>query len=334
MISAPLARYRVHLENQADLPEMFHMTAGRYQAAAQQFPALADRIDLSIGWDQDNFDAAIADADVLVGWNIPRKALEQKAPRLKLLHLAGAGLDHLAPLDWIPPGLTITNSSGIHAERVAEYIAMAVLALNARLPRYADDKVRRRWKPVFMPGVRGTTALVVGVGGLGEAGARRCKALGMHVIGVRPSGKPSPWVDEMVGPDRLMDVLPRADVALLTMPLTDKTRGLMGPRQLQAMKPGSGLINLARAGVLDHAALAQCLSAGHISGAFLDVASPEPPPADHPIWSLANTIITPHISCDDPDRYIIDALRVLFENLSRLDKGDALRNTVDPARGY
>ena len=103
---APLARYRVHLENQAGLPEMFHLTAQRYRAAARQFPALADRIDLSIGWDQDNFDAAIAQADVLVGWNIPREALARKAPRLKLLHLAGAGLDHLAPLDWIPPGLT------------------------------------------------------------------------------------------------------------------------------------------------------------------------------------------------------------------------------------
>lgn len=327
-------RYRLHLESQVRMPEMFHLTAERYAAAAGEHPELAERIHVSIGWDGDVFDRTMAEADFLIGWNIPRADFATKAPRLRLLHLTGAGLDHLAPLDWLPPGLTVTNSRGIHADRVGEYIVMAVLALNAHLPLYADNKLRCRWQPAFMPGVRGTTALVVGVGGLGEAGAERCKVLGMHVIGVRASGRPSPVVDEMVTPDQLMDVLPRADVVLLTMPLTPNTRGMIGSAQIDAMKPGSGLINLARGAVLDHAALHKRLEDGRLSGAFLDVADPEPPPANAPIWRLPRTIITPHISCDDPGRYTIDALKVFFDNLVRLEAGEPLRNVVNLERGY
>ncbi len=175
---------------------------------------------------------------------------------------------------------------------------------------------------------------MVGVGGMGGAGAAAAKRLGMHVIGVRPSGAPHQAVDEMATPDRLHEMLPRADFVLCAAPLTAETRGMIGRAEFALMKPTAGLISMGRGAVVDNDALAEALTGKKIDGAVIDVTDPEPLPADSAMWDVPNLVITPHMSSDDTDRYIPNTLDVLFENLRRLLAGEPLLNQVDAARGY
>ena len=129
-------------------------------------------------------------------------------------------------------------------------------------------------------------------------------------------------------------VLPRADVVLVTVPLTAETRRLLGRKELDLLPPHAGLVNMARAGVVDYAALADKLARGELSGAVLDVFDPEPLPPDSPLWRTPNVILTPHVSSDDAERYIPRTLDLLFANVRRYRAGCPLRNLVDPTREY
>ena len=146
---------------------------------------------------------------------------------------------------------------------------------------------------------------------------KAARRLGLHVLGVRRSGTPWRGVDEMVTPDRLAEVLPRADFVVVNAPLTPETQGLVGRTALSLMKPGAGLVNLARARVVDYEALAEKLRDGALSGAVLDVFDPEPLPADSGLWSTPNLIITPHVSSDDDARHAPLTMDLVFDNIRR-----------------
>ncbi|HMN80529.1 MAG TPA: D-2-hydroxyacid dehydrogenase [Burkholderiaceae bacterium] len=327
-------RFRLHIENLTAQPPLFHITPQRYSVVAARHPALAERIDVTFGWDGDIFERAIADAHGLIGWRFDRKELGRRAPVLSWIHFTGAGIEHVMPLDWVPDGAMVTNSRGVHAAKAGEFAAMAVLALNARLPFYATSKSLRRWERIFVSSVVGKTVVIVGVGHMGAAAAARCKAMGMRVLGIRASAGPCPDVDEMFPPEQLAAALPRADFLVLTVPLTPQTRGLIGRAELDLLKPECGVLNIARAGVVDYPALFQKLRDGTLSGAILDVFDPEPLPADSPAWDTPNLIMTPHVSSDDVERYAMDVLEQFFENFQRLSEGLPLRNLVDPSRHY
>ena len=167
-------------------------------------------------------------------------------------------------------------------------------------------------------------------GAIGQAG----KELGLRVTGIRRSGHAATPFDAVLGPDDLDACLPDADFVALATPLTPETLDLMDARRLGLMKQGAGLLNMSRAQVLDHRALAAMLSKGHISGAIIDVVEPEPLPADSPLWETPNLVITPHISSDDSRSYIPRTLDLLFDNIAREREGQPLRNVVDPTLGY
>jgi phosphoglycerate dehydrogenase-like enzyme len=131
----------------------------------------------------------------------------------------------------------------------------------------------------------------------------------------------------------LDEALPRADFVVVTAPLTPATRNLFDRARLGRLRPEAGLINVARAPIVDYDALSEMLRAGTLAGAMLDVHEPEPLPADSPLWSTPNLILTPHISCDDP-RYVDMLLDAWVANLERLNANEALKNVVDAARGY
>ncbi len=147
---------------------------------------------------------------------------------------------------------------------------------------------------------------------MGGAAAVRAKQLGLRVIGVRNSGRPHPAVDDMFKPDGLDEALRDADFVLVSVPLTSATLGLIDKNRLGLMKPSASLINMARAEVVDYRALADKLVQGELSGAILDVFDPEPLPPDSFLWDIPNLILTPHVSSDDPERYIPDVLDLLF----------------------
>jgi phosphoglycerate dehydrogenase-like enzyme len=307
---------------------VFQMTPERYEAAAERHGDVAGRVEASIATDFEGFDALIREVDVLVGWRFPRENLAQRAPKLKWIHIWGAGVEHLLPLDWLPRGVVLTNNSGVHAPKAGEYMLMAILMLNNRIPTLVTSQHRAQWNEIFSTCVAGKTLGVIGVGHMGGTAAQRAKELGMRVLGVRRSARPHRYVDEMFGPDELDRVLPRADFVLVTTPLTRETRNLIGRRELDTMKRDAGLINLGRAQVVDYEALAEKLERGEIGGAILDVFDPEPLPPDSPLWKTPNLIITPHVASDDWDAYMPRTLDLVFDNLRRYFDGRPLKNRV------
>jgi len=310
------------------------MTMERYEAAARRHEDVAVHVDASIGTDRDAFFTVMKEVDVLVGWRFPRENVDKYAPRLKWIHIWGAGIEHLLPLDWLPKNIVLTNNSGVHVPKAGEYFTMALLMLNNRIPALVTHQQRAEWKEIFSTSIAGKTLAVIGVGQMGGAAAKRAKELGMHVLGVRRTRRPHRYVDEMLGVDELEKNLPRADFVVVTTPLTHETSNLIGRKELESMKPQAGLINLARAQVVDYKALAEKLRGGELSGAVLDVFDPEPLPSSSPLWKTPNLIMTPHVASDDWDEYMPRTLDLVFENLRRLLAGKALKNRVSRNLGY
>jgi phosphoglycerate dehydrogenase-like enzyme len=327
------APIEVHVDNCRAYDQVFWITPERWASASRRHRALASRLEARIAWDLEGFEEAMQTAEILIGWEFPRKDLRARAPRLRWVHLTGAGLEHLAPFDWIPEGVVVTNNSGVHGPKASEYAEMAILMLANRIPSHVTNQRQARWQQAFPAPVRGKTLLIVGVGAMGSAAAARAKSLGLRVLGIRRTGKPQRHVDRMFGPDSLDRLLPQADFVLVTAPLTPATRDLIGRRQLDLMKPEAGLINMGRAGVVDYEALADKLTRGELGGAILDVFDPEPLPSSSPLWRTPNLVMTPHCSSDAPD-YADRTLDLFFDNLRRYLAGRPLRNTVDRALQY
>lgn len=327
-------RLTVLIENETALGETFMIDPKRFADAAARHPDVAERIAPVFSLDRDKFEATIGAAEVLIGWDLPFRELPGRAKALRWLHLTGAGINHLLPLDWKPPQLTITNNRGVHAPKAGEFAVMAILMLNARIPALVTHQQARRWQQEFTTLLRGKTVLIVGVGHMGAAAAEALKPLGVRILGVRRTGAPHPAVDRVVGPDALDQVLPQADFVLVATPLTGKTRRLIGARELDLMKPGAGIVNFGRAAVIDYDALRPRLADGRIGGAILDVFDPEPLPAGSPLWNTPNLIITQHCSSDDIGQYVPRTLDLVFDNLRRLLADQPLRCAIDPALEY
>ena len=153
-----LERVRLHVKNNRAGEEVFRMTAERLAEAAARRPAVAARVDSLIDFDLDRFEESMATAHALVTWDLPTADLARRAPALRWIHIIGAGVEHLRPLDWLPPGVTLTNNRGVHAEKTAESALMAVLMLNNRIPAYVTDQRQRRWAPAFATPIEASRA--------------------------------------------------------------------------------------------------------------------------------------------------------------------------------
>lgn len=334
MIPVTAERVRLHIENSRRKPDIFHITPERWDAACSRHRALAERLQVSIGWDGDILDDALKSADILIGVPARRERLRERAPGLRWIHSTSAGIDSLLPLDWLPGGVIFTNNRGAHGVKAEEFMRMAFSLLHTRMPEIIANQNERRWVQIFSPSIAGKTALIVGLGDLGQGAARAARALRLKVIGVRRSAKKCRLADEVHPFTELDSLLPRADFVVLALPLTAETRNLLNRDRLARLKRGAGIINIARAPIADYEALAECLRAGELAGAILDVVDPEPLPPDSYLWATPNLIITPHISCDDGEHYIDISLDLWFENLGRFLEGKRLLRRVDPRRGY
>jgi phosphoglycerate dehydrogenase-like enzyme len=323
----------VHIVNDPELPDLFELDTEQFWAALEGTPDLKSRIRVTVGCGDEGLFEAAETADVLIGWSFRHRELVQRAPSLRWIHIIGAGVEHLAPIDWLPPEVTLTNSSGVHVERSGEYVACALLMLNSRLPEHVTNQRKRRWVSSYSDTIDGKVIVVIGVGQIGGEGARRAKQLGLEVRGVRRSGASHPSVDRMYRPDQLHEALRGADFVLVAAATTTDTRKMLGPDELDLLNPGAGLINLARADIVDYDAVVERLESGALRGAILDVFDPEPLPAESPLWECDNLIVTPHVS-SDPSNYNERMLEIFVDNCSRFVAGEALRNVVKPERGY
>ena len=326
---------RVHFENDPGLDDIFDVSRDRIKAALKRNPDAAEVIRMSFGNGDGNFEKRVTDAEVLFAWRFPHRKIAALAPALKWIHVHGAGVEHLRPFDsWLPPGAKLTNSRGVHGDRANEYFLMTLLMLNNYIPAMSFNARSKKWIQRFNTSIIGKTVLIVGVGHMGGGAATWSKKVGLKVIGIRRTGKPHRHVDEMHTPDMLTKLLPRADFVFLSTPLTSKTEMLIGRKEIRAMKPGAGLVNVGRAGVLDHDALGDALRSGHLGGAVLDVMPQEPLPSRSPLWSIPNLFITTHSSSDDAGYYTPRSLDLFLENLVRYARGRKLNNLVDLEQEY
>ena len=269
-------RVKVHVKNNHASPDtfpptvegeaVFTITRERYEAEIARYPDLAERLDVFIDWDLDHFEESMKSAEVLVTWDLPTEDLARVAPRLRWIHIIGAGVEHLCPMDWLPPGVTVVNNRGAHAAKGGEFGLMAMLMLHNHLPAILANQRRRHWESLFSTPVAGKTLLVVGTGHIGRGAARCCRALGVHVIGVSRHGRAVEEVDEAYPVAELDRVLPRADFVFVAIPFTPETRNLIDRRRQSLLKPGAGLVNVGRAATVDYEALADNLRSGHLAG--------------------------------------------------------------------
>jgi len=261
-------------------------------------------------------------------------------PRVRWFQQWGAGVDWLMNHpEIVERDVIITNVSGVHAIPISEHIFALLLALARRIPEAVQAQKAHQWyrqemgmSEVFE--LAGKTMVLVGVGDIGARTAKIAASMDIRVIGVRRNPeRPAPGIERMVGPAQLREVLPEADLLVLTVPLTPETEHLIGEAELRLLKPTSILVNIGRGRTVDQAALVRALQEGWIGGAGLDVTDPEPLPADSPLWDMPNVLITAHYSGRTP-AYEERAMEIFLDNLARYVSGQPLRNVVDKRLGY
>ncbi|MCL7971332.1 MAG: D-2-hydroxyacid dehydrogenase [marine benthic group bacterium] len=285
--------------------------------------------------------AALAEAEIYFGFGIARE-LFLGAPELRWVHSAAAGARASLFPEMSESEVIFTNSAGIYAEPLAEWAIAAILHFSRGLDVAGRGKRERRWPYDDMAAtghpqteVSGSTVGIVGYGGIGKAIGRRARALGMRVLAVRSRADASlpDGADEVFGPADLDTVLERSDHLVLSLPETASTTGLIGASELARMRSGSVLLNLSRGGIVDEDALAEALGSHRIRGAALDVFREEPLPADSPLWTLDNVLITPHAGAISP-RFWERQTELMVRNIGHYLSGGRMENVVDKMRGY
>lgn len=275
--------------------------------------------------------------DALLAWRGDMATLEplvQEWPRLEWLHLTRAGVPLTLTEILRGRSTLLTNSSGVHAPGMGEYVVGMTLAHFQRHAELRAQQARSEWPGWF--GFRelgGKTAGILGPGAIGMAAARRFRAFDMRIVGLRRRPEPIPELDQTYTPDQLLEFLAPLDVLVIAAPLTSETRGLLGQPQLAAMKRGVFLVNVARGAILDDDAVLDALRSGQLGGAALDAFAEEPLPADSPFWAAPNTVVTPHMS-GKTDRVHQRRFDLFVHNLERFRAGEPLVNVVDLELGY
>lgn len=235
-------------------------------------------------------------ADVIMLANMPlAPAVLETANSLKFIDVAFTGVDHIPMAEAKQRGIAVSNASGYATQAVAELCISFMIQLLRNVNK-TEERCRNTGTKDGLVGrlLCGKVVGIVGAGAIGKKVAALCKAFGCTILAYNRSVVSDPAIDEQVS---LEELLKRADVVSLHCPLTAQTKGMIGKEQLALMKESSLLINTARGGVLDSAALAEALKNGKIAGAACDVFEMEPPlPSNHPLLHCPNTIVTPHIA--------------------------------------
>jgi phosphoglycerate dehydrogenase-like enzyme len=289
--------------------------------------------------------------EILYAFHLPPNVLEL-APRLRWVQLHSAGADHILDHPIMNTDVVITTTSGIHAVPIAEYALASILAYRWQVPLWTHCQRESRWPSdrwslFSRPELRGSTLGVVGYGSIGREVGRLGKAFGMRVLALRRSasradegytvdgtGDPDGTIPErFYPPQALKEMLAECDYVVLALPLTPATRHIVAEAELRAMKPTAYLVNIARGGLIDEAALIRALREGWIGGAGLDVFDQEPLPPDSPLWELNNALLSPHVAGFTP-HYDERAVALFAQNLVRYLAGEPLLNQIDKTRGY
>jgi D-2-hydroxyacid dehydrogenase (NADP+) len=275
------------------LTEVQEAMQARYkQMLLARFPQLT----VNIVGHHTEVDPYIADTDILLCFSPPMADhVVRDAKKLKWIQALGTGIDNIVDLPSLGPEVLVTNIRGIHGTPMSEATIAYMLSLARDMPRSVHAQDRCAWERWPAALLDGKTVGILGVGLISEHLAPMLKAFNMMVVGISSGVRPLPGFDRMVARDDLLQAAGEFDYLVVMTPLTPATRNIVGDKLLTAMKPTAYLINMARGGVVDEAALIKALEAGEIAGAALDVFMQEPLPADSSLWKTKNLTVFPHL---------------------------------------
>ena len=294
-----------------------------------------------------------ADADAFLGKITP--PILQAAGQLRWVQAFTASLEHYMFPALAAHPCVLTNTRGLFSDVIADQVMGYVICFARNLHVYVRNQLSATWAPVGGEAARVSLATgpgtvspidlahrhladqtlgVVGFGAIGEEVARRARGFGMRVVAIDARRTAPTWdVDWVRPPDRLDDLLAESDYVVIAAPHTPATERMFGADQFRRMRPTAYLVNVGRGAIVDLGALTDALRSGLIAGAALDVFEVEPLPADHPLWTLPNVILTPHVAGYSP-RIAERHLGLLLNNLLRFQYGDPLRNVVNKAMWF
>lgn len=272
--------------------------------------------------------------EILIG-NPPLELLKE-CKNLRFLQLSRAGSDDMKE-EILPKGCIVANASGTYGIGISEYMIGTTLMMMRNLHHYIRHQEKHLWKreqPINS--LYGATVLVVGAGDIGLEYAKRCKAMGATVIGIKRHLDYIPeCLDECYDLKSLDQLLLRADVVALSLPNSAETTGIMSRKQFEYMKETAFLINVGRGTAINTEDLCDAVINNEIAGACLDVFEIEPLPENHRIWDIENIVVTPHCSgnlnLDITNRKFVD---IAIENLENYRNGRTIKNEVDFKTGY
>jgi phosphoglycerate dehydrogenase-like enzyme len=258
-----------------------------------------------------------------------------RAPRLAFIQSISAGTDQYARDALKAAGIRLASAQGVNSEAVAQHAIALILALTRQLHLARDNQARRHWRGMISDlreredELAGKTLLIVGLGHIGSRLATLAHAFGIRVIATKCNTSTGAGAaDAVFSQDRLLELLPAADVIALTCPLTPETERLISVKAFAVMKPSAILVNVARGRVVDEPALVAALAGKRIAAAGIDCTVEEPLPADSPLWALDNALITPH-TAGETRRYEDNVIDLLLENVERIWRGETLlRNHI------
>ncbi len=255
------------------------------------------------------------------------------ATQLRLIQVAGTGVDPLFPARGLARRVQIANLRGPHEDSVRDHVLSLLLAHARGLPQALENQRAKRWSPYASRPLSGQTVVFVGFGGIGRRVAKVTRALGMRVVAVRRSGAPSPDADAVGAPDELGSLLSTADYAIVCLPLTAETRGMISAKMIARLPAHAALIDVSRGGIVDHAALGEALRSGKLRAAALDVFEQEPLPKSSPLWDCPRLIVTPHVA-GWTETYLDQVLEAFVENVGRVRRGEPPLSEVSREHEY
>jgi phosphoglycerate dehydrogenase-like enzyme len=265
----------------------------------------------------------VADTEFLVGgYMSDPNELFAAMPKLKVVQMLSAGVERWLP--YLPDGVTLCNGRGVHGAATAELAVTGILALVRQLPRLLAQQAAREWREVEREDLAGKRLLVLGAGDIGTHIARALEVFGATTTYVARTAR-----EGVHAVSELPDLLPTADILAIAVPITDETRGLIGEAALAALPDRAIVANVSRGPIIDTAALLVETQSGRLR-AFLDVTDPEPLPSDHPLWTVPDVIITPHIG-GGTQGWQGRAYRLVREQIERYMAGEPLQNVVGTA---
>lgn len=275
------------------------------------------------------------DVRALIGWRFPPELLAE-LPDLRWIQFISVGVDELGDHPQTSTDVIVTNTKGLYGDSVADYVFWSLLTLTRKFDVITRNQSKRRWQQVSGPALRNKTIGIYGVGSIGGAVAQRARAFEMKTVGIvsdNAKEKQLTCVDDTLTQRDLHKAIGEFDAFVICVPLTRATQGIVSASLIAKMKPSAYLINTARSGVADEAAIAAALENGKLAGASIDCFDKEPLRRWNPLWKTRNLLITPHVSAitDDYRQRVGD---LICENIRRFSAGDQLLNIVDLDKGY